>query len=289
MKSVRWAIIGMGVFAATATFAVAQSGAFGRLVSVFGSDDASVVANQGETRDAASAQSFRWAGRLAEGASLEIKGVNGDISATPASGSEVEVVAEARGRRSDPGTVRIERIEHEDGVTFCAVYPTPEGKRENECAPGSGGRMSVDRSDVVVDFEIRVPAGTHLVARTVNGGVTALDLGGDVFANTVNGGIEISTTGFAQAETVNGDIDVEMGSPDFAQGAEFSTVNGSITLDVADGVDADVRAQWLNGGFESEIPFTLDGRIGKRSARGVLGDGGPELSLETVNGSIRIR
>jgi hypothetical protein len=266
MKSVRWAIIGMGVFAATATFAVAQSGAFGRLVSVFGSDDASVVANQGESRDAASAESFRWAGRLAEGASLEIKGVNGD-----------------------PGTVRIERVEHEDGVTFCAVYPTPEGKRENECAPGSGGRMSVDRNDVVVDFEIRVPAGTHLVARTVNGGVTALDLGGDVLANTVNGGIEISTTGFAQAETVNGDIDVEMGSPDFAQGAEFSTVNGSITLDVADGVDADVRAQWLNGGFESEIPFTLDGRIGKRSARGVLGDGGPELSLETVNGSIRIR
>ena len=63
----------------------------------------------------------------------------------------------------------------------------------------------------------------------------------------------------------------------------------SITLDVADGVDANVMAQWLNGGFESEIPFTLDGRIGKRSARGVLGDGGPELSLETVNGSIRIR
>ena len=62
-----------------------------------------------------------------------------------------------------------------------------------------------------------------------------------------------------------------------------------ITLDVDDGADATVNASWLNGGFESDLPFTLDGRIGKRSARGVLGDGGPELELQTVNGSIRIR
>ena len=53
--------------------------------------------------------------------------------------------------------------------------------------------------------------------------------------------------------------------------------------------DADVHASWLNGGFESDLPFTLDGRIGKRSARGILGDGGPELELQTVNGSISIR
>ena len=149
--------------------------------------------------------------------------------------------------------------------------------------------MSTQDNDVVVDFEIRLPADVELVARTVNGEIFADDLGADVTAHTVNGDIDISTEGFARAETVNGDIDVRMDAAEFASGADFSTVNGSITLDVADDVDADIDASWLNGSFESDLPFTLEGRIGRRSARGVLGEGGPELELQTVNGSIRIR
>jgi hypothetical protein len=288
MKSVRWAIIAMGVFAATATFAVAQSGVFGRLAATFGHEDGPAVANHGQS-DGRSAEDFRWTGRLPDGQLLEIKGVSGDIEVSRAAGAEVEVVAEARGRRSDPTTVRIERVEHEGGITFCAVYPTPEGERENYCAPGSEGRMNTRRSDVVVDFNIRLPAEADLVGRTVNGDIVALELGGDVTANTVNGDIEISTQGFARAETVNGDIEIEMASTAFAGGAEFSTVNGSIRLDVADGINANVSANWLNGGFESDLPFTLDGGLRRNSARGVLGDGGPELRLETVNGSISIR
>lgn len=289
MKSVRWAIIGMGVFATTATFAVAQSGAFGRLIDAFGAEGDGSAANAGSRADGASAQDYRWSGRLADGQAVELKGINGDIRVVSAQGSEIELVAEARGRKSDPSTVRIERVEHDQGLTFCAVYPTPEGERPNRCEPGSDGRMNTRRNDVSVDFELRLPDAIDLVARTVNGDVFADDLGGDVVAMTVNGDIEVSTEGFAQAETVNGDIDVRMDDADFERGADFSTVNGSITLDVADAVDADVRASWLNGGFESDLPFTIDGRIGKRSARGTLGDGGAELRLETVNGSIRIR
>ncbi len=283
MKSVRWAIIGLGVFITTGAFAFAQSG-------LFSGDGEAVSANLGVRGSAAqSAEDFRWSGRLAPGRTLEIKGINGDISVRGTEGARIEVVAEARGRRSDPSSVRIERVEHARGITFCAVYPTPEGKRANECAPGSEGRMNTERNDVTVDFEVLLPADLHLAARTVNGEVLAYDLGGDVRANTVNGDIEVSTDGFARAETVNGSIDVAMGASDFREGAEFSTVNGSITLDVDDEVDADVRASWLNGGFESDLPFTLEGRVGKRSARGVLGQGGAELVLQTVNGSIRIR
>lgn len=283
MKSGRWAIIGMGVFITTGVFAFTQ---FGRAAD---GDGDRVVSDQGVRTDGQSAEDFRWTGRLSSGHAVEVKGINGDISVTRAGGSEIELVAEARGRRSDPSTVRIERVEHAGGITFCAVYPTPEGERANECAPGSEGRMNTRRNDVSVDFELRLPADLDFIGRTVNGDIEADDLGGDVTAHTVNGDIDISTEGFAEAETVNGDIDVQMGAADFASGADFSTVNGSITLDVDDGVDANVHASWLNGGFESDLPFTLDGRIGKRSARGLLGDGGPELELQTVNGSIRIR
>jgi hypothetical protein len=185
--------------------------------------------------------------------------------------------------------VRIERVEHDGGVTFCAVYPTPEGKRENVCAPGDGGRMSTRDNDVTVDFIVEIPAGVDFIGETVNGGVEAIDLDGDVTASTVNGDIDLSTSGFAEAETVNGSIDAVVGSGDLRDGASFSTVNGSITLDLADDVNAELDAEWLNGGFESDVPLTLQGGISRRSARGVFGSGGPALKLSTVNGSIRIR
>ncbi|MEM7416715.1 MAG: DUF4097 family beta strand repeat-containing protein [Gemmatimonadota bacterium] len=283
MKPLKWSLIGMAVFAVTATFAVAQMGGWD---GVFGSDDQELrVSNVGEGQ---SAENFQWSGRVASGESVEIKGVNGSISVSRASGSEVEVVAEARGRKSDPSTVRIERVEHADGVTFCAVYPSRNDNRENYCGAGDDGRMNVQDNDVSVHFEIRVPDDVVFIGKTVNGDIEAYDLGSDVFAETVNGSIEIDTDGFAEAETVNGSIDAVLGA-DVRQGVEFSTVNGSITLDLPDDIDASIDASWLNGSFETAIPFATSGRVSRRSAQGTLGDGGPELELSTVNGSIEIR
>ena len=89
---------------------------------------------------AAASEEFRWNGKLAAGQAIEIKGVNGGITATGSSGGEVELVAVKKGRRSDPREVKIDVVEHADGVTICAVYPSTDGKA-NECSPGKAGRM----------------------------------------------------------------------------------------------------------------------------------------------------
>src|SRR5262247_1419490 len=85
---------------------------------------------------------FEWAGKIAAGKEIEIKGINGGIEVEAATGPEVRVTAEKSARKSDPDEVTIEVIEHEGGVTICAKYPTPRGERENECKPGDGGHMS---------------------------------------------------------------------------------------------------------------------------------------------------
>lgn len=231
---------------------------------------------------------FTWSGTLDAGAMIEIKGVNGSVIAEPASGSRVEVRAVKRARRSDASEVRIEVVEHSGGVTLCAVYPS-RGRRVNECAPGEGGRMNVQNNDTRVTFYVKVPAGVDFRGSTVNGDIVALDLESAVFVRTVNGDIEVSTSGFAEATTVNGSIDAVLGNADRSEGLRFSTVNGSITLDLPDDVNADVDARWVNGGIETDLPLELTGRISRSSAQGVLGEGGPRLELETVNGSIRIR
>ncbi|MCI0436445.1 MAG: hypothetical protein L0271_22830, partial [Gemmatimonadetes bacterium] len=124
----------------------------------------------------AAQDAFNWRGRVASGRTLEIKGLNGSITATAASGPEISVSAEKSARRSNPDEVRIEVVEHDGGVTICAVYPTPRDREPNECRPGEGGRMNNQRNDTEVDFTVAVPTGVRLVARTVNGSVTATDL-----------------------------------------------------------------------------------------------------------------
>ena len=230
---------------------------------------------------------FTWHGAASTGESIEVKGVNGDVIAELADGSEIEVRAEKTARRSDPDDVRIEVIEHSGGVTLCAVYPSSRGE-ENSCEPGSGGRNNVRNNDVQVTFYVKVPAGVEFRGRTVNGDVEVRDLSSDVSAHTVNGDIEIATTGFAEANTVNGSIETAMGSFDVERGLSFSTVNGSISLDVPDDIDADVDAKWVHGSLEADLPLKLVGRLSKHAAQGALGQGGPELNLKTVNGSIHI-
>ena len=236
------------------------------------------------------AQDFSWSGRVAAGKEIEIKGVNGGIRAEVASGDEIQVTARKHGRDDDPADVKIEVVEHGGGVTICAVYPTPEGaNHENECKPGSGGHMSTRDNDVTVDFTVKVPAGVRFAGNTVNGDVEADGLGADVDIATVNGDVEVSTRGRAEATTVNGSITVRMGRADWTGDLRFHTVNGGITVYFPADFSAEIEAETVNGDIETEFPLTVSGRFGMHRIRGTVGQGGRTLELETVNGSIRLR
>src|SRR5690242_759353 len=99
-----------------------------------------VVALSAAPRPAA-ADDFQWHGSIARGHSIEIKGVNGDLRAEPSGGNDVEVVAEKTANRDNPDSVRIDVVPHDGDVTICAVYPSRDGSKPNECLPGDAGRM----------------------------------------------------------------------------------------------------------------------------------------------------
>lgn len=237
----------------------------------------------------AAQDAFNWRGRVDNGRTLEIKSINGSIHAVAANGTEIRVNATKQARRSNPDEVRIEVVEHDGGVTICAVYPTPRNRSPNECRPGNAGRMNSSDNDVTVDFSVEVPAGVRLAATTVNGAVRATSLGADVRAVTVNGDITVSTGGTARATTVNGEIDVSMARSDWTGDLEFETVNGGIAIALGDNVSADVEASTVNGSIETDFPLTVRGRFGPKRVTGTIGQGGRKLALNTVNGSIRIR
>jgi hypothetical protein len=238
-------------------------------------------------RSGTDADAFEWSGRLARGKTIEIKTVNGEIRAEAWDGDRVEVRATKHWRRSDPDEVTVEVIEHEGGVTICTVYPG----RGNRCGVGNEGSMSVRRNDVSVDYVVRVPQGVAFTGRAVNGGVEALGLSGNVLAVSVNGSIEVSTSGAAEASTVNGSIRATMGASRWDDEIRFRTVNGRIDLTLPGDAGAVVSASTVNGDIATDLPLKVKGSFGPKRVSGTIGDGGGggRLSLETVNGGIRLR
>jgi hypothetical protein len=243
---------------------------------------------------------FHWAGEVARGKTIEIRGINGRIHALPASGDRVEVDAVKHARRSSLETVTVRMVQQDGNVTICAVYPaSPHRDRRrrddrsrvpDECRPGADGQTRADNNDVIVDFTVHVPVSVRLHAVTVNGRIDAANLRSDADIETVNGRIDLSTTGTASARTVNGSIDASIGTATGAVPLEFRAVNGSITLKMPKAIDATVQAQVANGRVESEFPLTVQSIRGRnKRIAGTIGRGGTNLDLQTVNGSIHLQ
>jgi DUF4097 and DUF4098 domain-containing protein YvlB len=93
----------------------------------------------------------------------------------------------------------------------------------------------------------------------------------------------------ARAKTVNGSITASFSNPNWTGPLEFKTVNGEINLDLPSNTNANVEAQTLNGDISSDFPMNVQGKFNKREMKGTIGGGGRELTLKTVNGSIKLR
>jgi hypothetical protein len=250
--------------------------------------------------NAQDAGEWRWHSTLRAGQTIELKGISGDIHAERAAGAEVEVVAVRRAGRRDrgePGEVTFEVLPHGAGVTICAMYPTPkwafdprnDWRGPNECAPGDGGRMN-SNSDVRVEWTVRVPAGVVLSARTVNGSIDVHSLASDVQALTVNGSVTISTSGWAEAATINGSIDATLGNAEWTGALDYRTLNGNITVRLPSRANVDLHAESLNGGrVVADVPLELTTHARRSRVTGRIGRGGRDLFLGVMNGSVTIR
>jgi hypothetical protein len=156
-----------------------------------------------------------------------------------------------------------------------------------------------------VDLALNVPVATPLQATSRNGAVTVtglkgpvrietrngalhgLDLLGEVDARTRNGTIRL--TGVlpkVTAETENGRIEVTLKAGSTLSGpCRLETRNGAITLRIPRGLNARVSASTRNGKITGAVPLE---RSGQGKATATLGAGGPEITLSTRNGAIRI-
>lgn len=272
---------------------------------------AAPVAAQSRTAERVDGQEdFRWSGRVAQGKTIEIAGLLGNVRAEHTSGDQVEVVGRRMG--DDADQVRIEVVQKADGdVLICTIYPVRESSRgsrdrdrdgdrrgDGPCNDGRSGELALDADEARIDFTVRVPQGVHLAARTVDGDIEANGLRSPVDAASVSGNVRVSTTGTARANTVSGNVEATFGETDGDE-MSFASVSGNVVVRVANDVGAEVEAHTLSGDIQSDFDLRIRGgndddddggfhvSIGQQ-ATGTIGRGGPELSLNTVSGNIRL-
>jgi hypothetical protein len=252
-------------------------------------------------------EDFHWSGRIARGNQIEIRGLIGNVRAEAASGDQVEVVGRRVG--DDADHVRVEVVETDEGVVICTIYPRSRrggddrerrsSRGDDACEHGHSGELEVDADEARIDFTVRVPAGVRFAARTVQGDIQAEGMRGPVDAASVAGNVRVSTTSTARAATVSGNVEATFGETDGDE-MEFASVSGNVIVRLADGVGAEVEAHTLSGSIQSDFDLRMGPeqehnnddhgihiQIG-RQASGTIGRGGPELSLNTVSGNIRV-
>ena len=230
---------------------------------------------------------FHWSGKLAADQLVQVKGVNGNIDASATEGDQIEVTAEKTGPNADQ--VKIEVVTGGDGVIICAVYPSRFFEGSAGSCSSHWHANNVKGDDTRVHFMVKLPKNVRFSGQNVNGDVNAKGMGRVVHGESVNGAVQISTSAWAEAETVNGSIRAKMGNADWSGTLTFKSVNGSVEVELPDDLSADVRFKSLNGRISSDFPITISGNFVGRTAKGRIGGGGRELEIETVNGNVELK
>jgi DUF4097 and DUF4098 domain-containing protein YvlB len=208
--------------------------------------------------------------------SIHLENVNGDIDIVAWDKAEVTLEAEKRGKtEADLAKVTLE----------IDSSPARLAVKTKYAKASLFGNVNAS-----VRYKLMVPAGARLERiDSVNSDITVTGVRGAVKLDTVNG--RITATGLAadaHLESVNGSLSAEFTSLDGVREVKLESVNGRASVALPKGANARIDADSVNGSVSIDQQVKL-GKMRRHSLTGQIGEGGPEISLETVNGGISIK
>lgn len=232
--------------------------------------DAQAAAGRDEVR-----QTFK----LAPGARVQVRGINGpvNIEAVDSDTAEVHVTRETRDRSElERQKVIIENTADEGLVV------------RGEKIDGPQWWKFWSGAEVRTEVNMKVPRRAQLATKGVNGNVTVGQFDGAVRVSGVNGHVEIGrSTGTAEISGVNGGV--TLGVAQLAgDGLTVKGVNGGVKILVGQSINADLEVRGLNGSIDVGLPNVVEEERGRSSLRARIGSGGPMITVKGVNGGLRI-
>lgn len=225
---------------------------------------------------------------VGENPRLNLTNVSGDITVTAGPSNEVVVDWEIKDDRievsveqdGDKIDVRVEYPNNtrniDGGVTFNVTFPEQ-------------GRLRL--TTVSGDINVSGISG-DLGMTAVSGEIMLSGASGDISVNSVSGKVILDEMGDAElkAQTVSGKLTYagNLGGGDY----KFSTVSGSLELDIDEDASFSLKGNTMNGKFESSfdgIEVSKEQYTGFKNAKGSVNGGDVHVKVSSVNGSITIK
>jgi hypothetical protein len=205
---------------------------------------------------------------------------------------------------SPNGGIRVEAWDQADVLVRAVVQAWGDDDAEAKDLAGrvrvnaAGTRVTAEGPERVegrrrggwsVSFRVWAPRQTALALSARNGGIALHGMQGESRFSTTNGGVTLDGVGGKVVGTTrNGGVNVRLdGTRWEGDGLDVETTNGGVSVAVPSGYSAELETGTVNGGFRTELPLTVQGRL-DRQVRATLGSGGPLLKVTTTNGGVRI-
>jgi hypothetical protein len=153
----------------------------------------------------------------------------------------------------------------------------------------NGGGGYVELSSVSGDVSVAGASG-HLKLSSINQDVTATRVSGQMDVETVNGDVVLENVQLQGLDASSVSGDVWFNGPLLKEGRyQLESHSGNISVVVPDRPNANVSVSTFSGDFSSDFDFTMSGTNEKnRRMQFMLGSGGPQLDLQSFNGSVQI-
>jgi hypothetical protein len=211
---------------------------------------------------------------LSKGAAVSLKNVSGDIEVEGWDEDQAEVtITKHGGSPQDRDAVRISQTIAPNRLSL----ETP----------------LVSDGNVEVQYQIKLPRAVAAVAiSSLNSDIKLSQINGSVAIDLQKGSIELQEIGgLIRAKTIKGDIKAELAGTKQKGSQEFSTVKGNVELQFDSEVNADIKAETVDGKIEADDDLNLQVNklpIGQHVA-GHIGAGGDGILAKTVNGNIKLK
>lgn len=239
---------------------------------------------------------------------LEVRDLTGSITVEGYSGSDVQMVIDRTVTAATQEDVRAadREVTLDTSADDSHVRAIVRERQHGVCGEEFDRQSAWFEPPYQVryDFTLRVPADTRITLCTINqGDVLVSGVRGDFWVHSVNGRITLAdVAGSGEAITVNGPVTASFTTTPRAA-SQLTTLNGAVTLTLPGGASADLQMKTFNGGLFTDFaartlpdpaPAVLEKRHGlsvyrlNQYARVRIGQGGPTLTLTTLNGDVRV-
>ncbi len=149
----------------------------------------------------------------------------------------------------------------------------------------------LEKSNIV----IVVPRSVSLRLNAVDGNVSVEGISGEIEVNAIDGDVTlVDVSGGIVANSVDGRVRVELSPGPLMNPISLATVDGDVSLEIDRDLDANLSVSTIDGkfacNFESRLKKSGGGsrRIVGVSVSGIIGQGGLPISVNTIDGDVRI-